>query len=160
MIKPKGDSMTATVVLLACLILAAIFCAGGFWFYNNAEDTAMHTFVRLDRERAAEVKALNDLLVSNISTVGNANIRVKAMEEQLVKMRDELDVFRDQVADTREKQIKLKDRLASKRPTIHFSGPIPVELYTNPKAPASPHNPKVDPKLVKKIKKQLDEVSK
>jgi len=163
----QGDSMmTGALILFVC---SALFCAAGFWFYNNADDQAMQKFVQADRARQADLKRLDELLVSNISTVGQSNVRVKAMEETIAKMRDELDVFRDQVADTREKQAKLREALAAKRPVVKLSGPIPVEFYTNPNPPASPHGKakippplpqKVDPKLVKKIKKQLSEVSK
>jgi septation ring formation regulator EzrA len=134
--------------------------AAGFWYYGQSEDTAFHKTLAEIKSIKADYKRVDDLVASNISTVANCNLKVKELEQTVAKMRDELDVFRDQVADTREKQIRLREALAAKRPQVKMpSGPIQVEFVTSPTPPKSPHQ-KADPAVVKKVKKQLQELSK
>lgn len=61
----------------------------------------------------------------------------------------ELDKLQDHCARLREQQIELKDKLASKRPVINISTPIPVSITPT----------QADPKLMNKLKKQIKEVS-
>jgi len=155
---------------LICFLLSAAFCAAGFWFYSNSEHTAFDKTFEVINSVKKDFKDLNELVTSNITTIANANLRVKAVEEDNAKMRleiskmsDELDVFRDQVCDTREKQIKLRDMLSKKRPQISMpTGPIPIEIYMGSgPSPKSPHaKPTTEQKAtLKKVKKQLDGLS-
>jgi hypothetical protein len=145
-----------------CFLGSAIFMGIAFWLYNTKEDTAFHkTLVEINALKA-DVKRFDELISSNIQTVATCNVRVKTLEETVLKMRDELDVFRDQVADTREKQMKLRDALSKKTSRVILpQGPIPIEIQfpTMATTPKSPHQ-KADPKLMKKIKKELEVLSK
>jgi hypothetical protein len=140
-------------VFVACFVLSVLFFGAGLYFFQNQESTAFHKTLALIDKVGVEIKSVETLVTSNISTVGNANVRIGLLEDSVKKMRDELDVFRDQVADTREKQIKLRDALSRKRPQLTFSSPVPVELINNAKL-------KTPVKEVKKLKEQIKELSK
>lgn len=140
-------------VFVACFVLSVLFFGAGLYFFQNQETTAFHKTLLMIDKVGSDVKSLETLVTSNISTVGNANVRVGLLEESVKKMQDELDVFRDQMADTREKQIRLRDALSKKRPQITFSHPVPVEVINNSKL-------KTPVREIKKLKDQIKELSK
>lgn len=156
-------------LLLGIVLVSAGFAATGFYFYNNSEDTAFHKLLGENKSVKADVKRLDELTASNISTVAKNNVKVEEMEKKFIdlekRFNEQMDIFRDQCHETREKQMQLRNELSNKRPVVKFTGPIPVEVYQGTTPPKSPHTkptPKpesVDPKLLKKVKKQLDGLS-
>lgn len=120
-------------VVAVIFILGVLMIIGSVFIYSKAEDTAYDKLLAKYNENNAKIKELEGLLNSNISTAGSANVNAKDAKEQvekkLAEFRSELDVFRDQCADTREKQIELRDALSKKRPQINIpTGPIVVEI--------------------------------
>ncbi len=153
----KGKEMTSVIlVFVACAIL--MFAA--IYIYNNQESTAFHETQKKILEQAAEIKALDSLLTSNIGTVATLNTRVKSMEEKLVcysgkieKAERDVDHLQEHCAKLRESQIDIRNMLSSKRPVLKVTTPIPVDMVQRPEAP------KPNPALINKIKKQLKGVS-
>lgn len=130
------------MIFIACVILFAL----ALWVYNDKEKTAAHQAVGqvglINTEIKTLKKDLNDLksvASSNITTIMNQAAKIEALSAQVVNMKDELQVFRDQVSDTREKQIQLRDDLSKKRPVLRApQGPIQIEILTpSKKAPPS-----------------------
>lgn len=60
--------------------------------------------------------------------------RTEELKFMLTNFKDEIMVFRDQLGETREKQIVLREILSAKRPVIKVSGPVPIKnVETGPK---------------------------
>jgi lipopolysaccharide export LptBFGC system permease protein LptF len=165
----EGSKMFMNVFVL-CFVLSVIFFFFGLWFYSNSEDTAYHATLKKLNEVSSKNESLEKILNANISTIATNNLKFQALEnlnikmsEDLKKAQDEMDVFRDQVFDTREKQIKLRDMLSRKRPQFSLpTGVIPIEISINPNPPKSPHGakPTKDQRAtLKKVKSQLDGLS-
>lgn len=136
----KGrDSMSGVVVIFLGSVL---FVALGLYFWDKREGEAYdNTWVEM-KKVMSKVNALeNDLtakqkeLYLTIKDFNEAKNRIQGLEDANAKLREELDVFRDQVADTQEKQIKIREALAAKRPMTKVvlpTGPIQVEVWSRP----------------------------
>jgi hypothetical protein len=164
--KQGSNNMGTFAFLMFC---AAIFAAMGIWHYSQSEDTAFHKTLGLCRSCEADVKRHEEKLKKYDEDFKALNARLDAAEAEVKKFTEQLDIFRDQVSDTREKQIQLKDDLSNKTQRLVMpKGPIPVEIYvaptvraTAPKQQAPPKIPKETPQqTMKKIKKQIDGLSK
>lgn len=148
----KGNEMMSLLfIFIACVV--TMFAA--IYIYNKTESTAFHETQKKIQEQAVKLKELEGLLSSNIGTVAVANTRVRSLEEKMIcftekvdKAESEVDHLQEHCAKLRESQISIKDMLSNKRPVIKVTTPIPVEVVG-----------KTDPTLIKKIKKQLKEVS-
>lgn len=135
-------------LIAALFVGATVLFAMSIWNYNRKDSTeSARLNQRLDTFES-KYKQLENLVGQNVSTVVQCKMRLEKFDQ-------DVELVREQMSDTREKQILLKETLASKRPVIRMpQGPIAVELYAgNPKA-ATPT------KLMKKIKQQIDTVSK
>jgi septal ring factor EnvC (AmiA/AmiB activator) len=153
----KGAEMESLIfIFIACIV--AMFAA--VYVYSKKEDTAYHeTKVELLKVQAT-LKSAQDSLNQQRTLVVNQNLKIKEFEEKLVCASDELKKFKVEIdnlqehcARIREQQIQLKDQLANKRPVLKVTTPIPVQIQ-------SITTPKPDPKMVKRIQKQLDGLSK
>lgn len=152
----KGDEMTSLLLLFVACI-ATMFVA--MWLFSKKEDTAFHETMQRVLRAEAKLKELDELLASNIQTVGNANVRIKKVEDDMTcftgrvekaveSVEKEIEHLQEHCAKLRESQISLKDMLANKRPVLKITTPIPVSVVTKP-----------DATLIKKIKKQIKDVS-
>lgn len=154
----KGAEMdTLIFIFIGC----ALIMFSAIWVYNNKESTAFHETQKKIVEQSVRLKELENLLTSNISTVSSANLRVKSLEEKIICFTQkidstelEVDHLQEHCAKLRESQIDIKNILSNKRPVIKVTAPIPVEVVSKPEVAGKP-----DPTLIKKIKKQLKEVS-
>jgi chromosome segregation ATPase len=132
------------MIFIACVILVAL----AIWVYNDKDKTAGDQAVAqvrlLNTEIRSVKKDLNDLksvASSNITTIMNQAAKIEALSAQVVNMKDEIQIFRDQVSETREKQIQLRDDLSKKRPVLRApQGPIQIEILT-PSKKAPPPKP-------------------
>lgn len=169
--KTPNEGERIMSVSAVIFILGVLMIIGSVWIYSKSEDTAYDKLLSKYNETSAKLKELEGLVNSNISTAGSANINAKdaktQVETKLAEFRTELDVFRDQCADTREKQIQLRDALSRKRPQINIpTGPIVFEIHeTRPRTqPAGgTATTKPDPKkkpLGRGVKSVLGEQSK
>lgn len=79
------------------------------------------------------------------------NKRIEELSAALENFKDEMIVFRDQVSETREKQIQLREILSTKRPVIRMTGPVPTRNV-------EPGPKKMNNKLGKGLKSILREV--
>jgi chromosome segregation ATPase len=153
----KGDEMTSLVfIFVACI--AAMFAA--IYVYNKKEDTAYSEVLSKLSQVKVELKSAQDSLNDQRTLVANQNLKLKEFEEKLTCASDELKKFKVEVdnlqehcARVREQQIELKNQLANKRPVLKVTTPIPVQIQ-------SIATPKADTKMVKRIQKQLDGLSK
>lgn len=135
-------------LIAALFVGATVLFAMSIWNYNRKDSTeSARLNQRLDSFES-QYKQLENLVGQNVSTVVQCKMRLEKFDQ-------DVELVREQMGDTREKQIQLREVLANKRPVLKMpQGPIQVELYAgNPKA-ATPT------KLMKKIKGQLGEVSK
>ena len=149
----KGAEMESLIfIFIACIV--AMFAA--IYVYNKKEDTAYAETVSKLTQVSAELKKAQDSLNEQRTLVVNQNLKLKEFEDkitcasdELKKFKVEIDQLQEHCARLREQQIELKDKLASKRPVINISTPIPVSITPT----------QADPKLMKKLKTQLKEVS-
>lgn len=125
------------LIFCSCVVIFAL----AVMIYEKRESTASQMIVNELRRAQDEVKRLNELVTSNVSTVISCKSKVEQfelmIESRLKKCDDALEVFRDQVGETREKQIKLQDALSNKRPIVKVpTGAIQVEIYQGKPNPA------------------------
>ncbi len=145
--KQKGVRVTA---LLICFIGAVFLVLGGIMLYEIKDKATNEELKTEIFSLKQHIKTLSDTTLGNSNSVANCNLRLNAMDEALKSLKSELDVFRDQVGETREKQIKLQDAISKKRPIVKMpEGPIVFEVMTSDKA-----------ELFKRAKKQLKDLSK
>lgn len=153
MLKKGAEMESMAFIFILCIV--TMFAA--MWVYNKKEDTAFHETLSKLNKVQAELKTAQDSLNEQRTMVANQNLKIKEFEEKLICANDELKKFKVEVdnlqehcARIREQQLDLKEKLANKRPVIKIEQPIMVDVIKQPKA---------DPKLMNKIKKQLKEVS-
>lgn len=133
------------IILAGCVAFVVL----GLYFYEKREDEAYSNTLT----KVSEVKALYEksekekegykkLLDDATAEAKAASIKVGALEAEVTKLNDAMDVFRDQVMDTREKQVKLREILATKKTQVVLpQGAIQVEILKSaapPKIPAGP----------------------
>lgn len=106
------------IVFIGCII----FCAVGIYLWENKDKTAFEEFKQKFEvaviERNAAIKKVDEF-DKKLTEYGEgmealAN-KITEIENAIKSHKGELDVFRDQVADTREKQYKLQSDLAKKQ---------------------------------------------
>jgi hypothetical protein len=106
------------IVFIGCII----FCAVGIYLWENKDKTAFEEFKQKFEvaviERNAAIKKVDEF-DKKLTEYGEgmealAN-KITEIENAMKKSNGELEVFRDQVADTREKQYKLQSDLAKKQ---------------------------------------------
>ena len=139
--KEEKVSVGAIMFLLGVVMIIA-----SILIYSKAEDNSFSTLLNKQNEQSGKLRELENLLNSNISTIAANNLRVQdceksntAMKTELERMRIELDVFRDQVGDTREKQIHLRDALSRRTSNIKLpTGPIQIEIMGGSSKPRVP----------------------
>lgn len=130
----RGREMdTLIFIFIGCALL--MFTA--IWVYNNKESTAFHETQKKIVEQNVRIKALEDLLNSNISTVAKSNDKVKSLEEKLVcftglveRSAEEVDNLQEHCAKLREGQVTIREMMAKKRPVVRMQGPIEVQIVT------------------------------
>lgn len=133
-INDKGRSSVGGlfIILLGCVVFTVI----GLYFYEKREDEAysgtlakmneVHAlYKKSEEEKAGYKKAMEEAKAEAAA----ATLKVGALELEVKKHEEALDVFRDQVMDTREKQVKLREILATKKTQITLpTGAIQVEI--------------------------------
>ena len=125
--------MSSIVTIFACCV---VVFAMAVYVYSRKEDTASDLLRSEIRYMKSELKRMEDIFASNVVTISNTNLKLQGLEMRTARLADEMDIVRDQVSETREKQISLRDDLSRKRPVVKMpSGPIQVEFYHNPKKP-------------------------
>jgi homoserine trans-succinylase len=164
------------------LFCAAVFAAIGIWHYGQSEDTAFHKTLGLCKSCEADVKRHEEKFTKMDEEMKSMQSRLADVELVMKGFDEQLEVFRDQVGETREKQIQLKADLSKKESKIVMpTGPIMVEIHSKPQVPQrkkltpeevkmiNEHRAKLQkmqPKketpqdAMKKIKKQIDGLSK
>jgi len=119
-------------------------------FYEIKDKSSYAEISQALSDLRLEVKSIRDLASGNSNSIAQNNLKLDAFAKNIESFRAELDVYRDQTADTREKQIKLQDAISKKRPVIKMpQGPIVFEVMTSDKA-----------ELFKGTKKQIKDLSK
>ncbi len=135
----------AIFIVFVVAMIAVLFASH---FYMKAENTVFQKTLGMITSLSNELSQCDKLVASNISTVGASNIRIATLEASLKKMSGEIEVFRDQISDTQEKQMKLREALSRKTSRIILpTGPIQMEIY-----PGKAAN-------LKKVKEQLEGLS-
>jgi septal ring factor EnvC (AmiA/AmiB activator) len=179
--KQQGGNVGVTFFLFC---LAIVFAAFGFWHYSQSEDTAFHKILGLCRSCDADIKRHEKQIDEHKASMEKLNARMADVELAMRGFDEQLDIFRGQVGETREKQIQLKADLSKKdHKLVMPTGPIMVEIHSKPAIPNPPKKKltpeevkminehraklqKIQPKpetpqdAMKKIKKQLDGLSK
>lgn len=130
----KGDEMTVLIsIFIACVV--AMFAA--IWVYNKSESTAFNKTQEQILAVKRQVDEINALLVSNISTIASANLKIRDLDDRLtcatgVIEKDSERIYTIDVAcaKLKEQMIDLRMAVASKRPVTTFKGPLQVEVLT------------------------------
>lgn len=158
MLLKKGDEMTSLMLIfVGCIVVMFV----SIWVYNKKEDTAFHDTMKELSEVKYQLKEAKDQIDSNRTTVMNQSTKIQELEskvlcasDELKKFKVEIDNLQEHCAKIREQQILLKDQLANKRPVLKVTTPIPVQVV-----PSVKQAPQPNPETIKKLKKQLKEVS-
>lgn len=132
------------MIFIACVVLVAL----AIWVYNDKDKTSGDQALAQIGLQNSEIKSLKksieelkSVASSNISTIMAQNSKIEHLTAQVTNLKDEVQVFRDQVSDTREKQIQLRDDLSRKRPIFKApQGPIQIEILA-PSKKAPPQKP-------------------
>lgn len=154
----RGDEMSVLLMIfVGCIVVMFV----SIWVYNKKEDTAFHDTMKELSEVKYQLKQAQESIDSNRTTVMNQNTKINELEnkvlcasDELKKFKVEIDSLQEHCAKIREQQIQLKDQLASKRPVLKITTPIPVSVVPAQRQPPGPN-----PETIKKLKKQLKEVS-
>ena len=115
---------------------AVLLVFGAILFYELKDKSSFDEIKAEINELRQEIKSISDVANGNSNSVANLNLRLNAMEEVINSFKNELDVFRDQTSETREKQIKMQDALSKKRPVLKVPSPIIFEIMTPTKKKA------------------------
>jgi len=169
MLKSQGGRMT--VELVGLLIFFAMFGMYGIWKYSNSETNAYNTIVDKAREQEAAMKSLTtkvselDDVVSDLKEVVEADkLLIGTLTAKCDSLEKDLTESQEHMAKLRKSQIDLRDRSYPRHIEMTFkpSGAIPVEILgpTKPPLPPAKGQAKPSPAMMKKLKKQIDEVSK
>lgn len=129
-----------TLFIIFCGCIA--FTLMGLYFWDKREGEAYDSILTKVKEIRSDYKKYDERQTELETTVKNysdlvkeLDAKIEACEARIAHFKDETDVFRDQVSDTREKQIKLREDLSKKTPKIELKvpqGPFLVELYSRP----------------------------
>jgi hypothetical protein len=116
------------MIFCCCVVVFAISI-----FIYEKRDTPNSAMIVEMKRLQMEVKRIDELVSGNTSTVIKVRTDVdhflRSSEGRFKACDDALQVFRDQVSETREKQIQLKSELSSKRPIVKFpQGAIQLEI--------------------------------
>lgn len=148
----KGVGMSGFVVMFFCCI-ALVFLA--MWLYDKSENTAFHkmqsSFSTFKAENDERFKKLEDNLAGAEGKNELLDLRLTTMTAQLVELETKFEIsnkrsinaktecarLQEHCAKLRESQIQLQDMISKRRPVVTFKGPIPIEVYTNPKSTAT-----------------------
>ena len=144
--------MLGWVVLFACCIALVLLA---LWIFDKAENTAYHkmqgsfNIFKSDNEEQMrkmedEIESVKNGHVQLQSTLDALQLDINAFKDRVDKSdtrsksaRTEVDRLQEHNAKLREQQIELNDKLSKLRPVIRMvppSGPIPIEVYVNPKS--------------------------
>jgi len=134
----KGNEME---MIFSVFIVCVFMMFGAMWIYSKKENTAYHQTLSLVNALQTKIKAQEDLLNSNISTVAGWTKRIKDYEDQVVnfkgvvsKGQEEIDKLQDHCAKLRESQIQTKDMVSGKRPVVKVV--LPIEFIQKAKSGA------------------------
>lgn len=115
---------------------SVILVFGAILFYEVKDKTTFNEMNAEIKDIKNQLKTLQDISSGNSTSVANCNLRLNSMDEVINSFKTELDVFRDQTAETREKQIKIQDAISKKRPVLKVPSPIVFEVMTPTKKKA------------------------
>lgn len=135
--------------MLDILVMFGLFTIAAVWFlvrYNNVDSSEVESL----RDRIAQLERDGK---RTWETIDSAEKIARKSDERSLEASRAVDHFQEHLASVRESNIQVKNMLASKRPVIKFSEPVPVSIQTVPLA-------KKNSGTMKKVKKQLDGLSK
>ena len=171
MIKSQGGKMT--VELVGLLIFFAMFGMYGIYKYSTSETNAYNTIVEKARDNEAAMKTLTtkvdelDEAVSEQKEVIEADkLLIGALTAKCDSLEKDFAESQEHMAKLRKSQIDLRDRSYPRHIELSIkpTGAIPVEIYGPTKKAELPPAPKGQKKpseaQMKKLKKQIDAVSK
>ena len=151
--------------LFVMLIVAAI-AVYGVWKYTQAENNSVAKFAKHaeDLERGYKDLAARVLAVEEKNSaleLTNENLKTSNadLQARLVIIDGELEASQTHMEKLRKSQIDLRDRSYPRHVELTFKQPvgaIPIEIV---KSAPPPKAQKADPQTVKRIKKQMDELS-
>lgn len=125
-------------IALIIFVLGAAMLFSSVFVYSKANDTDGTKTLRMISELKAKQTEMESLLLSNIETVGNNNVKVdgvlklvETVKAYCLEMEHEIDSVQLHCDKIREGQIKLQDQLSNKRPVIKIQNPIPVQVVDN-----------------------------
>lgn len=161
-----------TIELIGLFIFFAMFGMYGIWKYSNSETNAYNTIVDKARDQEAAMQTLTKKVEDLDKKVEDQNDVIQAKVLEIEALKAKADALEKDFADNQEhmaklrkSQIDLRDRSYPRHIEMTFkpSGAIPVEILgpTKPTLPApAKGQPKPSPALMKKLKKQVDGLSK
>ena len=169
----KGDISMVNILFL----IGIVSLIGAVFVYSKSEDTAYHKILERYNHLVGEyngTKSANEALIKANETLTKEVIGLKDQITTQAKQLDEVvkdcQAAQDHCARLRSSMIQLQDKVSRRRPVMKLEGPIQLEIISTKTNPRSPHlkqlekeqleEQKTDPKLMKKIKKQMDELSK
>jgi hypothetical protein len=172
MIKSQGGKMT--VELVGMLIFFAMFGMYGIYKYSTSETNAYNTIVEKARDNEAAMKALTtkvdelDTAVEEQADVIEAQkVLIATISSKFEGLEKDFAESQEHLAKLRKSQIDLRDRSYPRHIELSIKPPvgaIPVEIYGPTKKAELPPPLKGQKKptdaQMKKLKKQIDEVSK
>lgn len=155
-INDRGGSTVGGLVII--FIGCIMFVVLGLYFYEKREDEAYSKTLGLMTETNNAVKKAIEDKEAYAKRAEAAETEAKAATAavaecsgKIAKFEEALDVFRDQVMDTREKQVKLREILATKKTQVVLpQGAIQVEILKSAPGPKIPPGPPPVPGSVKK----------
>lgn len=158
----KGSGMSGELIFILAMVVA-IF---GIYKYNKSEMNDYAALIDKMNHQAGEINSLK----ADLKKVEDFKIAMEAFDRKVIDLGNDVEQSQDHNAKLREAVIELRDKLSRRNPITRVQGPIMVEIHsTKPQArqqapPKIPDGPPVapqkpDPKLLKKVKKQVQELS-
>lgn len=149
--KPKtGGRMSGFVVLFACCVALVLLA---MWIYDKSETTAYHkmqgTFDVFKKEFTegfdTKFKTLGDNVGTYDSQIKEQTDKYNKLQTEFAELDAKFKVvsgkaknaeaecarLQEHCAKLREAQLTLQEMISNKRPIVKFSGPVPVEIFTN-----------------------------
>ena len=106
------ETMISVYFVCVLVMFAALY------FYTRSEKTIYHATMARLSSLEGRLKILEDLVHGNLSTVSSSNLKIKAFDEKMTSMSDEINNFQEHLTKVREQQIKLREILSRKKKTV------------------------------------------
>lgn len=141
------------------VILGALLCIYGIWRAAKAEQSDYQKTREAILDVSADVSSLMRKQGVTEAEVAILSAKIKEQERIITEMGKEVDQAQEHLAKLRESYMRLRARIVPKKVLHTHSGAIPVEIHL-PEKPTEPLPKAAPSEQMRRIKKQLDRLSK